>query len=338
VAGALDHQVGIAAESTYGTPVTVTRFYEWNPDSKHQWDPRVQTGTGLRVGSRFARADRRVSVVGMGNGTITTDVFDKGMGVLLNAAMGNGASTLVSGTTFQQLFTSTLTSSLIPPLTIQYGVVRSDTAGTVDAYTYAGGSITKFELSCDSAGFLTSSFDWDAASLATGTALATASYPTNTAAFHFGQGAMTVGGAVTNPTTTALATGGTAATNIRNFTLSVDNNLDTGRWRFGGRNQPRTGVPKATIKATAEYDAVTWRDLLINQTTTSVTLTFTDTSISLSTGNAQFQIVAPACKVNPGAFAQPSPDTVTADVEFEVMEPSTGSALYLVIRTADSTL
>jgi Phage tail tube protein len=339
MAGALDFQVGSVPEVTYGTPLTVTRFYEINA-SDHQQDPGIQTGQGLRVGSRFARADRRAATQQTNTGMIDVDVFAKGYGTILNGCMGgNGVSTLVSGATFQQLFTSTLTSSLYPALTLQYAIVRSDAAGTVDTYTYAGSTFTKWVLACDTGGFLNLKADWDATTLNTATGLAAATYQVVNPAFHFGMGALTVGGSVTVPTTTAIATGGTAATNVRNFSLEVDNGLDVSRWKFGGtRNQPRSGVPKATIKATAEYDVTTWRDLLINQSTTSVTLTFTDTNTPLSTGNATFQIVAPACKVNPVKFPGPTTGTITQDVEFEVMEPTTGSALYLVLRTSDTVL
>lgn len=339
MAGALDFQVGSIPEVTYGTPLTVTRFYEITA-AKHSQDPGIQTGQGMRVGSRFARADRRAPTMQTNSGSFEADVFAKGYGTLFSWLMGGtGVSTLVAGTTFQQLFTSNPTSSLFPSLTLQYGIVRSDSGGTVDAYTYAGACCTKWSLACETGGFAHLAVDWDATTLATATALATASYQTVNPAFHFGMGALTVGGAVTVPTTTALASGGTAATNVRNFNLEVDNSLDVERWKFGGtRNQPRSGVPKATIKATAEYDATTWRDLLINQSTTAVTLTFTDTNTPLSTGNATLQIVAPACKVNPISFAEPSTGTVTQDVEFEVMEPATGSALYVVLRTSDTVL
>ena len=340
MAGSLDAQIGSIPEVTYGTPLTPTRFYEWGVESKHRQDPGIQQGMGLRVGSRFARADRRAPTQQTNTGTIESDVFAKGYGTLLNACMGgNGVSTLVSGATFQQLFTSILTTSLAPSLTLQYGIVRTDTGGTVDAYTYAGATVTKWTLTQDVGGFLHLSIEWDATTLATGTALASASFSTVNPAFHYGMASATYGGAVTAPTTTALATGGTAATNVRNFTLEVDNNLDVARWKFGGtRNQPRMGRPKATIKATVEYDSTTWRDALTAQTTAPFSITWTDTGTALSAGFATFQIIAQATKANVNDFAQPGDGTVTQDLELEVLEPAAGAALTIATRTSDTVL
>jgi Phage tail tube protein len=341
MANSLDGQAGTVPEVTYGTPLTVTRFYEIDPsNTKHSQDPGIQQGMGLRVGSRFARSDRRAATQQTNKGTLETDVFAKGLGTLLNAAMGgNGVSTLVSGSTFQQLFTSVLTGSLAPSLTLQLGVVRTDAGGTVDAYTYAGTTITKWTLTQETGGFLRLSVEWDATTLATATGLATASYVTVNPAFHFGMASATYGGTVTAPTTTALASGGTALTNVRNFTLEVDNGLDIERWKFGGtRNQPRMGRPKATIKCTAEYDGVVFRDALIAQTANPFSITWSDTATALSTGFATFQIIAQATKTNPNDFAPPTDGTTTVDLELEVLEPATGAALTIATRTSDTTL
>ena len=46
-----DTQVGVVAETTYGSPVTVTRFYE--PKSvTPKWNPKRVQGQGLRAGGR----------------------------------------------------------------------------------------------------------------------------------------------------------------------------------------------------------------------------------------------------------------------------------------------
>lgn len=338
MAGPLDHQVGIGVESTWGTPVTPTRFYEWDVDaSEHSYDPKRIQGSGMQVGDGgFARADRSVSVIGQSSLTLGMDAQSKGMGSLLKAALGAGTSTLVSGTTYQQLFSTGLTGALLDALTVQYGIVRSDAAGTVDAYTYPGCTVTSLELACSAGDILKVKAELDGQSPATATVLATASYPTLLAPFHFGQGAATIGGSLTLPTSTTLASGGTAVTSMREATLSLDNGANVERWRFGGRNQPRVAKRSAKIKATLENDGTTIRDALLGHTTVPVTVTYTS-SESLSTGFAQLQIVAPACKIPSGSFPQPSDDP-TYEVEFDVLKPASGQALYIVLRTADSAL
>lgn len=340
MAGPLDHQIGLAVESTYGTPVTPTRFLEWDMDaSEHSYDPKRIQGSGMQVGDGgFARADRSVSVVGQAGLTVGADFQSKGLGLLLKAALGAGTSTLVSGTTYQQLFTTGLTGALLDALTVQYGIVRSDASGTVDAYTYPGCSVSSLEIGCSVGDVVKLKAELDASAPATGTALATASYPSLLAPFHFGQGAVTIGGSITVPTTTALAGLGsaTAVTSMREATLSLDNGLNVDRWRYGGRNQPRATKRKATIKTTLEYDSNVIRDALLQHTTVPVSITFTS-SEALSTGFATLQIVAPACKIPDGAFPQPSDDPVY-DITFDVLKPATGQALYVVLRTADTAL
>lgn len=337
MAGSLDHQVGTVAETSFGTPVTVSRFHELLADSTHSWDPLPAQGEGLRVGAQFARAGRRVGITGRGGGELKVEAQSKGQGTLWAWAMGNGTSTLVSGSTYQQLFTTAPPAGgLFPSRTIQYGVVRTD--GTVDAYTYAGATCTGFELSVESGGLVQLSFAWDALSLATDTALAEASYPSLLVPFHFGQGAAVVGGTLTAPTTTALGSisGGTTTSNIRSLSLSLDNGMDVDRFVLGTRNQPRSGVREATLSMSAEYNGTTWRDALINQSTVPFLITFTSTE-ALSTGYATLQVAGTGI-LNAGADPNPTTDTPTQDLELQLLTPSSGYPLYAAIRTADTSL
>ena len=53
--------VGIVPESTWGTPLTVTRWPEFTTESL-DLDKQVKQGMGLRVGRRVAASGRRVVV------------------------------------------------------------------------------------------------------------------------------------------------------------------------------------------------------------------------------------------------------------------------------------
>ena len=121
-----DVSVGFGVESTYGTAVTPTRWLEFT-DEALTYTPNKVQGEGLRVGSYVARSNKRVTTTYDGGGVVTHETISKGMGLLLQAAFGTGTSTLVSGTTYQQLFTLGTSPS---PLTIQKGVVAGDAGGT----------------------------------------------------------------------------------------------------------------------------------------------------------------------------------------------------------------
>jgi|SRR5687768_1695464 len=342
MAGALDHQVGMVAEATYGTALTPTRFYEWDMTrSTHRWNPNVIQGTGMQVGDGgFERASRSVAVVGQGSGTIGLDYQTRGMGLLIDSFFGNGVSTLVSGTTYQELFTSALTGALLPSRTVEYGVVRANAAGTVDQYRYAGVTFPKLTIACATGDICKATAEWDAKSQATGGAVATATYPAGLGTpFHFGQAAITVGGSVVVPTTTTLATGGTAVTNARNFTAVLDNQADTDDWALGAvRNQPRVAKRLGTLEIEARYDDNVYDGYLTAHTTVPVTITFTKTDEALSTGFAQLQLVFPACKLDENDRPAPSQETPTTPLALRILKPDTGQAMYVVHRTASATL
>lgn len=339
----LDHQVGWKTESTYNTPVTVDRFGEWLPSSGLDWDPNVVQGKGLRVGSTVDRAARRTSLVGSGKGKLVFELLSKGFGTLLKGCWGTAASTLVSGTTYQQLFQAAVTGSFLDSFTVQEGIV--EVGGTVDPYTFAGCTVGKYELEMPEDGYLSLTVELDCRSLATGTSLATASYPSSPTIFHSAlptSAAMTVGGTLTVPTTTALASIA-AGTNVavKSWTLNVDNGIDEKRNVLGGRNQPVVGKRKISLKAKAEYDATTgtvFRDAYIGQSSTPILLTST-TAETLSTGTAEVQLALPACYIDKGPI--PSPEdgkTVVTDIEWSVLDNLTQTPAYMVMRTADTAL
>lgn len=344
MATAVDHQLGIAVESTWNTPVTVVRFFEWLPGSGIDWDPNVVQGGGLRVGSQVPRAGRRVALVGRGSGKFKVELASRGFGTLLQSCFGTAVSTLVSGSTYQQLFTALVSGTYLPSLTIQEGIVLP--GGTVHAYTFAGCSVTKWTLEVSATGLATLEVEVDARSLATGTALATATYPTTPTLFSGAlplTGAMAIGGTLTAPTNNALGSiaGGTASVAVKSYKLEVDNNLDTKRDVIGGRNQPVVGTRAIKLSTVVEYDATTGatlRDAHIGQTVVPIVLT-SNTAEALSTGTATAQIVAPAAYIDGGAIPQPTDgSTVTTSIDWTVLDNLTNNPLYGVLRTADTAL
>jgi hypothetical protein len=339
----LDHQVGWKVESTYGTAVTVDRFAEFLPGSSIDWDPNVVQGKGLRVGARTARSARRVPLIGKGSGKLQLELTSKGLGTLFQSAFGIGASTLVSAGLYQQNFNTEVTGSYLPSFTLQEGVVKP--GGTVDTYTAAGCTFSKFEIEMPGDGIATFSGDFDFLTLATNVALATASYPTSPTLYASGMpvtGAMQVGGTLTAPTTTALASLA-SSTNavVKSWKLSVDHSIDTKRDRLGGRSQPTAGECKISLSATVEYDATTgatFRDAQIGQTAMPILLNATTAEV-IGSGNAALQIVLPAAFVGKGAIPVPSAgEVITTDIEFDVLDNLTNDPLALCLRTADAAL
>ena len=98
-----DWSVGIGKESVFGTAVTPTRWLEFTEPKPLTIDRGIKQGAGLRPGSRVARAARRVKTIRQASGDITVEAFSKGLGLLLEACMGSGVSTVVSGAVYQQV-------------------------------------------------------------------------------------------------------------------------------------------------------------------------------------------------------------------------------------------
>ena len=329
-----DASVGTAVESTYGTPVTVTRWYEF-VDESFDYEKTVKQGAGIRVGSKVARSGRRVVTETQAKGDLTVELGSKGLGTLLQTCFGTGVSTLVSGTTYQQNFTLGATP---PSMTVQKGLVRAD--GTVDPYTYNGGVVDSFEIDCPQGDIAKLKASFVFRDMLTATAYAAPSY-VSPSLFHFAQGAITIGGTVTAPTTTALATGGTAVANVRDFSVKVDNKLTADRFNYGGAGKmaaPTLGLRGITGKMTIEYTDRTLVDAYIADTPLALSLTFTS-SETLSTGTAQLQIVLPEIKLNGEVPKANGTDLITLSVDFDALDNLTAAQpIWLSLRTADTAL
>ena len=67
----LDAQFGVAAEATYGTPVTVSRFYEIASGDGFEYRPNRVQGGGLRVNdAQETDANRTLTTADLVDGVI----------------------------------------------------------------------------------------------------------------------------------------------------------------------------------------------------------------------------------------------------------------------------
>ncbi len=329
--------MGLANETTFGTYVAPTRFYE-DAGAELDFQPNRVQGQGLRVGSRIARSGRRVTTTKSAGGATPVEALTKGMGLLYESMLGTATSTLVSGSTYQQVFTID-TDPTLPTRTLQTGVVRA--GGTVDAISYLGCRVANWKISLDNAGLLMVEPEWDARDVTTAQSYAAPSYPSTPSLFHFAHGAIAIGGAVTLATTTALASGGTAVTNVLDFEISGDNKLNNERYAIGNaglKSDQVNGMPEIKGKMKVEYTDTTLRDAFLADTELALLLTFTSTE-ALSTGFATLQIAVPALKLNSDLPKSNEGDVIELDVEFDVLDNLVATtALQIVARTADTAL
>jgi len=323
IGSGIGSQLGIAAETTFNSPVTVTRFYEFTSENLN-FNKKVAVGMGLRAGGQLPRAQRRVVTTTDITGDITLDLPTRGLGLLLAQAMGTSPSA-VTTTTGVYSYTFTLGDVYGRSFTAQVGVPQY--GGTVTPKTIGGAKIQGFEIAVANGGIATGKFTVDAASLTTGVSLATASYSTISNLFNFSQGALTVNGS--------------SVANIKDFTVTVANTLKGDRYNLGNSGikaeQVINGFRKISGKMTAEFTDTTLLSAFLVDSTTAIVLTFTGQTIA-NGQNEKLVITIPAAKFNADTPNVSGPGVIDLSMTYEAYDDGTNQPLTIAYQTADSSL
>lgn len=344
MANVLDFSVGFKKESVYGTAVTVDRFLEGITDAPSDYDRAYYESDATRPGSLLPLS--RTSVLTKEGATLDLEheVMSKGLGTYWELLLGTAGSAVVSGALYQQLFTLSK-SNFLPSATIQQGLVMVDSSGTVVPHTFRGATAKSFELTMENGGILKAKSSWVARELDTAIAYATPSYPTpaSTEVFNFVSAALTVGGTVTVPTTTALATGGTSVADVIDFSVAVDHDLDDeGRYigGLGKRGRPPVGrMRKVTGKVSAEFASATYRDALRDNSALALVATFQAATDITASNKPTLQVVIPDVRFRGGLPQANKGDVIKQDLEFTAFDGLVAAhALYIATRTSDTAL
>lgn len=333
----LDDQVGMIEEVTYGTPLTVTRFYPFLDGTDGSVDPRLRQGEGLRGGSgrRAALAARNYPTIAQGEVTLKAELESKGAGVLLRAGLGSSTVTAITGGS-QQLFHPGITGTYLPSFTIQLGKVQN--GGTVRPETFRGCTAKKTVIAQDDDGIATIEVTFDAAGYTTATGLATATYASNPTIFDSFQAAPGVGtGAVTVPTTIALGSGPAASTEWRSWKFEIDQKIEDGDWKLGSRGRPTAGMPEIKFSGKLDFDSNAVPDWYVAGTQLGFMSTHTTTE-TLGAGFTQMQAFAPKIVLADGLPKVKPGELRTYDVKGSVLNDGTNQDLYIVYRTTDTVL
>lgn len=328
-----DASIGMATESTFGTAVTPTRWLEF-VDESLQWNKNVVQGAGLRVGGRVARSARRVVTTVSGGGDMTIEWASKGLGMLLAACMGNGTSSLISGSNYQQLFTLGDTP---PSLTMQKTLPQA--GGTLTSHTYSGCMVDSFEIDFANADIVQINPTFVMGNFSTVPAYTTPSYAAAPVSlYQFANGSITTGTTLVAPTATTVAsfTGGTSVLDVRGGSVVVDNNLTSDRFNLGGQGKmlkPTVGLRGITGTITVEYDNETYNSLYLADTPMAAIFNFTGAAGEV------LQIVLPEFKFDSQLPVANSTDLITTDMGFSVLDNLTAAQpIWIVQQTLDTAL
>ncbi|MFJ2535856.1 phage tail tube protein [Microbacterium maritypicum] len=339
----LDFSVGLAKETTYGTPVTPTRFVE--SEAKLKYEIKTAQGRGLRPGKNVHRLNRHQAVHFEGSGDIDIDVPTRGFGFLLNALFGQVVNTLVPTTTpplYQQNHVLQNASDPVQSFTVQEIL---PTLGGVNSHphTFTGCVFDSMELSAKEGSILEAKFSLVARELQTSVAAAATSYPADDALFTFVHGAISLGGTLTEPDATTIASlSGSPAANIADFSLSVKRNLDGDGWNLGGAGlrsrAPLYGVPELSGKITAEYTDNVLRDAYLQQSALALVLTFQHNVAVSGAHKPTLQVVLPAIRLNGEVPTSDGGKAIKQSIDFEAFDNGIATQpIWVIYRTLDAT-
>lgn len=338
----LDAQIGFAAESTYGTAVTVTRFLEFRSESI-AFQPTWLEPTGLRPGRKHKRVNRVVQSRKAVAGDVTLEHATKGMGLLWAHALGSsGTATQIGLTTaYQQIHTPG--DKLGKSLTVQVGRPQPSD-GVVKPFTFAGMKVTGWSFSVTDGEIPSLTLNFDGRDETTATALASPSYTAGSAVFNFSQATLKLGGTATTSSGLIGVSGNTAvATVIRSVSMSGETPLATERFGVGNaglKSQPlENDTPTVTGTLEAEFSQAELYDVFKNQTTTAIVLEFTGATDAITTGHTYtLRLTIPAAKLKSAAPAVGGPDIVAMSTGFEAYDDETNAPFEVYIKSTDTAI
>lgn len=338
----LDAQVGFAAETVVGTPVTVTKFVEFTKESL-AYKPTYVEPTGLRAGRKYKRAGRVVQSRKTVEGSLEIEWPTRGIGLLVAHMLGSSAvPTQIAATpAYRQLHVPG--GFLGKSLTIQAGRPEPS-SGVVRPHTYSGCKIKSWEFKLASDGVATLAVEIDGWDESTVTALAVASYPAGAQLFPFQQGTLKLGGTPATASGELAVTGGvTVATIITEISIKGETPLATERYGIGQsgtkREQLENNFPTITGSLSAEFNRAELYDLLKSNSTFAMDFALTGSAIPSGAGNTNFlSFILPACKLKEAAPAVEGPDIVQMTSAFEGYDNEVDVPIQIKIVSEDTTL
>jgi len=352
-ASGLSGQVGAVAESTYGTAVTVTHFYEFLSEN-FQFVPAWLDGMGLKAGQAYNRASRTVVSQFDVNGDLTMEhtsgeaanaVADS-MGFWWKYALGSTLTTptLVLGTAYKQVHTNGSKAGQF--MTVQVG--RPQISGvTVQPFTYTGVKVTDWEFSCNDNQIAQLKVTCDGRNESTAVGLAAASYPTPNGLFSFANASiMTIGGtASTSAGETTIAGGSTLGSLVNGVDIISSTPMKVDRYGLGNaglKGEPiENAIPTITGTLTTEfYSRTELYDVFKGFGTTPMQIDFTKFDPAGNDANGvasgpnpyRLSFIFPSVRFKTAAVNINSPDVLPQSIGFQAYDDGSGTNPVIQVK------
>lgn len=324
--GAQDFQLMFGDESTWNTPVTPNKTFEYESEGIEEDYGRTE-GAPLRRGTAFARNDRFTPYYAGAAGSVQMAVMSKGFGFFLKHMMGQVATT---GPTETTVYTHTGTEASLLGKGLTCQVNRPfHPAGTDQPFTYAGGKVVEWTVSNSVDGNLLLDLGLDFASLNTATALASASYLSGMDPLSWAGGIISIGG--TN-------------VDMDEFTLNVKNSNMVDRRKIRGNTEKKeqtTGKREGTFSLKCDFESMTQRNRAAATSRAgalaNITATWSGPTLLGSTIYPTFQTVIAAARFDEWKAATTDYDGIQQELSGVVTWDGTNSPVQVVYKSADVT-
>lgn len=263
-------QLGLKAETTWGTAVTVDRFYELLGETIGYDIARIES-EGIRSGQRVIRSDDWGAGTKRVAGGIELELTTKNMALLFKHALGSVATTGAGP------YTHTCTPGDMTGLGLTVQVGRPSSDGTVQPFTFNGAKIADWELDFELDKHVKLALGIVAKDQTTATGLASASYTSSNNLLSYTHGAITVAG---------------SSIKVKSGKVKGVTPLNTDRLFVGDTtiSEPlESGRREYTFDFVAEFESLTAMNRFVSGTEAALSLAFTRSTDSVTvTGNLRF--------------------------------------------------
>lgn len=333
--------LGLVKESTWGTDVTVSRWFLIDANEGFQLKKHIVESKALNT-SRFGLSKRRVVPTTEATGKFTLDAVQTGLGLVFQNITGGSPTVTQQGGSAAWLQNhvpgTTLQGSSV---TFQKGVPMTP-SGTVQALTYGGSKIVDFELSCKANEIAKITCTVDSKTEETGVSYAAPTLPA-TKVFHFDQGAVLIG--QTTVTTSAglltVFSGGAAPTGVvTSVSFKITNHVNNARYNVGAVVKSEQ-IENAFTDVTGELEIefATLADVytaMAADTTTPMEINFTDTVAIASTYYPFIRVRMPAVRWDDAGLIVQSEDVVKVKVPFKVLNDGVNPVYQIDYMSVDT--
>lgn len=320
----LDQVVQVGVESTYGTAVAPTRAFEAKADTFTR-DVEYIESIGFRRDLQTIRSDRHDTVSLGASGSIEVDMLNKGMGLLLQHALGtsSGPTQQASTAAYLQTFATNDTG---PTGSYSVQVSRNDSSGTLRTFTYEGSTITGWNISQDLGAATSMTFNFDSENEQTTTAEATPAYPSSADVFVY--------------TDATIEIDDSAITSFTSFSLDADLAMKTDRRFLQGsatKSQPkRSGVPSYTGAISGEFASLTQYNAFVAGTTFKLEFIATMGTAIEGSHYPYFHVTMPVCKWTGSTPVASLDDMTTIELPFVVLDNGSDAAVTITYMSTDT--